>query len=83
MWVGKTVLVTAHVTYRLPDYRSVLQEFIWQNYDALPDFPALSKFLRFWQTEIEGPIYAVRVGHILNRAQFITDLNEFDFRSMQ
>lgn len=83
MWVGKTVLVTAHVTYRLPDYQSVLQEFIWQNYDALPDFPALSKFLRFWQTEIEGPIYAVRVGHILNRAQFITDLEEFDFRSMQ
>ncbi len=43
MWHGKTSLVTAHIIYRMPDRLSILQEFIWQNYDALPDFPALTK----------------------------------------
>lgn len=80
MWQGKTSLVTAHIVYRMPDHRSLLQEFIWQNYDALPDFPALMKFLCFWRAEIEGPLVAVRVGHILNRSQIITDLHDFDFR---
>jgi uncharacterized protein Usg len=79
MWQGKTSLVTAHITYRRPDHQWLLQEFIWQNYDALPDFPALMKFLRFWRTEIEGPLVAVRVGHILNRAQIDADLHDFNF----
>ena len=79
MWVGKTSLVTAQITYRRPDHRWLLQEFIWQNYDALPDFPALMKFLRFWQAEIEGPLVAVRVGHVLDRAQIIVDLHGFKF----
>ena len=47
MWLGKTSLVTAHITYRMPDHQSLLQDFIWQDYDALPYFPALMKFLRF------------------------------------
>lgn len=79
MWRGKTSLVTAHITYRMPDYRSVLQEFIWRDYDTLPDFPTLMRFLRFWQMEIEGPLVAVRVGHILSREQIIMDLHNFDF----
>ncbi len=79
MWHGKTSLVTAHIIYRMPDRLSILQEFIWQNYDALPDFPALMKFLHFWKAEIEGPLVAVRIGHTLHRSQIITDLNGFDF----
>jgi uncharacterized protein Usg len=79
MWTGKTSLVTAHITYRRPDHRWLLQEFIWQNYDALPDFPALMKFLRFWEMEIEGPLVAVRVGHVLDRAQITMDLHGFQF----
>ena len=79
MWLGKTSLVTAHIIYRMPDRRSLLQEFIWQDYDALPDFPALMKFLRFWQTKIEGPLVSVRVGHVLAHEHIITDLQVFDF----
>jgi uncharacterized protein Usg len=79
MWLGKTRLVTAHITYRRPDHKWLLQDFVWQNYDALPDFPALVKFLRFWQTEIEGPLVAVRIGHGLHREQILTDLYDFDF----
>ena len=83
MWLGKTSLVTAHITYRMPDHLALLQEFWWQEYDRLPYFPALMKFLRFWQAELDGPLYSVRVGHILNRAQIITDLHDFNFGNLQ
>lgn len=54
-------LTTAEITYRLPDHRSVLQTFLWQEYDAAPRFPKLERFLDFWNREIEGPIHSVRV----------------------
>ena len=56
-------LTTAHILYRRPDYRWLLQTYVWQNYDLCPDFPALSKFLEFWQDQIEGPLHSVTVAH--------------------
>ncbi|HEX2430631.1 MAG TPA: protein usg, partial [Aestuariivirgaceae bacterium] len=32
-------LTTAEIMYRMPDYRDLLQTFIWQNYDIAPRFP--------------------------------------------
>src|SRR5678816_4297031 len=32
-------LVTAEITYRLPDHPHLLQIFVWQNYDTAPDYP--------------------------------------------
>jgi hypothetical protein len=37
-------LTTASILYRMPDHRSVLQTFIWQDYDLAPDFHACSAF---------------------------------------
>jgi uncharacterized protein Usg len=56
-------LATAEIFYRLPDARSVLQSFIWQDYDLAPRFPQLTKFLEFWERELEGPIHSVRLSH--------------------
>ena len=28
-----------------------------------PDFPALKDFLAFWETKLEGPLFAVTVAH--------------------
>ena len=56
-------LTTAHILYRMPDHPSVLQTYIWQDYDLAPDFPALLKFLQFWRRTLEGPLHSVRVGH--------------------
>jgi uncharacterized protein Usg len=55
-------LTTAEILYRLPDHPSVLQTFIWQNLDIAPLYPELHKFLDFWNREIEGSLYSVRVG---------------------
>ncbi|TCT12691.1 uncharacterized protein Usg [Tepidamorphus gemmatus] len=56
-------LTTAQILYRLPDHPGLLQEFVWQHYDLAPDFPALYRFLEFWDREIEGPVHSVRVAH--------------------
>jgi len=56
-------LTTAQILYRMPDYRSVLQTYVWQNYDLFPNFPALKDFLAFWENKLEGPLVAVTVAH--------------------
>ncbi len=56
-------LTTAEITYRMPDFQSMLQIFTWQDYDLAPNFPKLKKFLDFWQEELEGPLHSVRYTH--------------------
>ena len=56
-------LTTAEFCYRLPDYRHVLNTFVWQDYDLAPDYPKLFGFIEFWQKEIEGPLHSVRFNH--------------------
>lgn len=54
-------LTTAEITYHLPDYPELLQNFIWQDFDLAPEFPVLNKFLRFWQGNLDGRLHSVTV----------------------
>lgn len=54
-------LTTAEILYHMPDHPTVLQTFIWQQMDIAPDFPVLRKFLDFWDRELDGKLYSVRV----------------------
>jgi len=54
-------LTTALITYRLPDYPALLQEYLWQDLDKAPKFPVLGKFLEFWEENIEGKLFSVQV----------------------
>jgi uncharacterized protein Usg len=56
-------LTTAEIVYRRPDRRWLLQTYVWQDYDMFPNFPALQDFLAFWETKLEGPLFAVTVAH--------------------
>lgn len=56
-------LTTAHILYRMPDFPTLLQSYIWQEYDLAPQFPCLNDFLKFWQRELHGPLHSVRVAH--------------------
>ena len=56
-------LTTAHILYRRPDHRWLLQSYVWQNYDLFPKFPELCRFLAFWQEKLDGPLHSVRVAH--------------------
>jgi uncharacterized protein Usg len=56
-------LTTAEILYRLPDHPSLLQSFIWQEYDVHPRFPRLKTFLDFWSRNLEGKLFRVTVAH--------------------
>lgn len=72
-------LTTAEIIYRLPDHPSLLQSYIWQELDIAPRFPILHKFLRFWETRLEGRLYMVKVAHeaLIKPSEFIYAGSEF------
>jgi len=54
-------LTTAQILYRMPDHPSLLQTYVWQNYDLFPKFPALQDFLAFGGKN--SMFYSVIVAH--------------------
>jgi uncharacterized protein Usg len=56
-------LTTAEILYFRPDYRWLLQTYVWQDYDETPRFPRLKDFLKFWEAKIEGKLYRVTVAN--------------------
>lgn len=49
-------VVTVQVYYFIPDYRSLINEFIWQTLDLRPRYPRIHRFLDFWRREIDAVI---------------------------
>ena len=56
-------LTTAEILYHLPDHPSLLQTYVWQDYDLHPRFPRLTGFLEFWRQNLEGRLFKVTVAH--------------------
>lgn len=56
-------LTTAEILYHLPDHPSLLQTYLWQDYDLHPRFPKLCSFLAFWSRNLDGPLAGVRIAH--------------------
>ena len=56
-------LTTAEILYRLPDHSSLVQTYLWQDYDLAPAFPKLVGFLEFWSENLDGPLFRIRVMH--------------------
>lgn len=56
-------LTTVQIHYHMPDHRSLLQQFVMQQYDVAPQFPELDRFLAFWRLEIDAVLHSVRVAH--------------------
>ena len=54
-------LTTAEIIYHLPDFPKLLQSYIWQELDLAPDYPRLSKFLNFWESNLDGKLHSVNV----------------------
>ena len=57
-------LTTAEILYHMPDHPKFLQSFIWQEFDLAPKFPALNKFLAFWESHLDGRLHSVRVAAV-------------------
>lgn len=56
-------LTTAEIHYYRPDAPSLLQLFVWQEYDLAPDFPVLFDFIDYWNREIEAALHSIRIAH--------------------
>lgn len=65
-------LTTAEILYHMPDHPELLQSFIWQTLDIAPRYPALRKFLAYWEKNIEARLHSVRIGQrgIISAAEF-------------
>lgn len=58
---SRYLLTTAEILYHMPDHPHLLQTFVWQNLDQAPNFPMLVKFLRHWESNIEGRLHSVSI----------------------
>lgn len=54
-------LVFVGITYYMPDYTNVLQEFHWQTEDIVPDIPRVHQFLNFWKNNIIATIKQIEI----------------------
>lgn len=59
--LGGYRLTTAEILYHMPDHPKLLQTYLWQEYDIAPKFPVLGKFLKFWETNLDGKLHSVRM----------------------
>ena len=48
MLILRKNLVTVDILYYIPEH-TILQEFIWQTDDLVPDIPRVHKFLNYWK----------------------------------
>ena len=53
--------VTTQIFYYRPDHTWLLQEFVWQCRDIVPELPRVHKFLNFWYEEIDATINQINV----------------------
>lgn len=51
--------VVLQVIYFMPDYPSLMQEFIWGYQDTVPDFLKTHEFLNHWHCDIQAVINQV------------------------
>lgn len=59
--IKKWTVATVQVVYYIPDYIHIVNEFMWQTEDTLPEYPRITKFLDYWDKNIEGPIKEVYI----------------------
>ncbi len=57
----KWTVASVQVVYYIPDYMNLVNEFIWQTEDQLPEYPRITRFLDYWDKNIDGPIKEVYI----------------------
>lgn len=70
MFVRNKVLVSLRVFYYMPDYRDIIQEFMWQTMDIKPKYPRVNKFLNYWKENIEAVIADVEMAEMDKKPKY-------------
>ena len=59
--IKKWTVATVQVVYYIPDHLHIVNEFMWQTEDQLPEYPRITRFLDYWDKHIDGPIKEVYI----------------------
>ena len=59
--IKKWTVATVQVVYYIPDHLHIINEFMWQTEDQLPEYPRITRFLDYWDKNIDGPIKEVYI----------------------
>ncbi len=59
MLIRTKQLVTVDIFYYRPDYTNLIQEFIWQTEDTIPELQRVHRFLDHWHRNIDAVIQEV------------------------
>jgi len=72
-------IATLQILYYRPDYTSLLQEFVWQTEDVVPEFPRIHRFLHHWKYNIEATVHSITVAHTdpFGHTKYINALQQF------
>jgi len=70
MLLNRKVLVSLRVYYYMPDYRDLIQEFMWQTMDIKPKYPRVNKFLNYWKENIEAVIADVEMAEMDKKPKY-------------
>ena len=62
-WHARRV-ATIQIYYYMPDHNSIIQEFLWQTEDLVPEFPRIHKFLWHWKREIDARIQEIQLSYM-------------------
>ena len=61
VYIHKWTIASVQVVYYIPDYLNLVNEFVWQTKDQLPEYPRITRFLDYWDKNIDGPIKEVYI----------------------
>ena len=68
------VIVLVNISYWMPEYSNIIQEFTWQTGDISPTYPKVHNFLHYWKDNIDAVINDVvlstSTSHTYRRVDF-------------
>ena len=68
MILRRKSIVTVDILYWMPDYDNILQEFVWQTKDVVPEIPRVHKFLDYWHKNIDAVISEIKVADTVDNS---------------
>ena len=68
MILRRKSIVTVDILYWMQDYDNILQEFVWQTKDVVPEIPRVHKFLDYWHKNIDAVISEIKVADTVDNS---------------
>ena len=71
--------VTTQIFYYRPNHTWLIQEFVWQCRDVVPELPRVHEFLNFWCQEIDATINQINVAYVSKEGTYRSLNGSFNY----